>query len=38
MGAPADGIHTEQEMIYLPGLFDRIELLTSTLYRLAGGE
>jgi glutamate carboxypeptidase len=34
MGAPAQGIHTEQEMIYLPGLFDRIALLTSVLYRL----
>lgn len=38
MGAPADGIHTDQEIVYLPGLFDRIELLTSTLYRLVGGQ
>jgi glutamate carboxypeptidase len=34
MGVPAQGIHTNQEMIYLPGLYDRIELLASTLYRL----
>lgn len=34
MGAPVHGIHTTEEMIYLPGLYDRIELLTSTLYRL----
>ena len=37
MGAPAQGIHTEQEKIYLPGLFDRIELLTSVLYRMSQG-
>lgn len=34
MGAPAQGIHTDQEKIYLPGLFDRVQLLASTLYRL----
>jgi glutamate carboxypeptidase len=34
MGAPAKGIHTAQERIYLPMLFERISLLTSTLYRL----
>lgn len=37
MGAPAQGIHTEQEKIYLPGLYDRIELLTSVLYRAVTG-
>jgi glutamate carboxypeptidase len=37
MGAPAQGIHTEQEKIYLPGLFDRIELLSSVLYRMVNG-
>lgn len=34
MGAPAEGIHTTDEKIYLPGLFNRIELLTATVYRL----
>ncbi|MCU0498451.1 MAG: M20/M25/M40 family metallo-hydrolase [Anaerolineae bacterium] len=34
MGAPTHGIHTTEEMIYLPMLFERIELLTATLYRL----
>lgn len=34
MGVPAQGIHTDSEKIYYPGLLDRIELLTSTLYRL----
>jgi glutamate carboxypeptidase len=34
MGAPTDNIHTDNETIYFPGLLDRIELLTSTLYRL----
>lgn len=34
MGAPAQGIHTSQEKIYFPGVLDRINLLTSTLYRL----
>ena len=34
MGAPAQGIHTVLEKIYYPGVLDRIELLTSTLYRL----
>src|SRR5690606_32331456 len=37
MGAPAHGIHTTEEKIYLPGVFDRIELLTATLYRLIEG-
>ncbi|MDQ7025421.1 MAG: M20/M25/M40 family metallo-hydrolase [Anaerolineae bacterium] len=37
MGAPAQGIHTEQEKIYLPGLFNRIELLISVLYRAVTG-
>jgi glutamate carboxypeptidase len=36
MGAPCEGLHTESETIYFPGLLDRIELLTSTLYRLVG--
>lgn len=34
MGAPAQGIHTTSEKIYLPMMFDRINLLASTLYRL----
>ena len=34
MGAPAQGIHTTSEKIYLPMLFERINLLASTLYRL----
>ena len=34
MGAPAQGIHTTSEKIYLPMLFERIELLTATIYRL----
>lgn len=34
MGAPCDGIHTTNETIYLPMLFERIDLLASTLYRL----
>jgi glutamate carboxypeptidase len=34
MGAPTDNIHTDNETIYFPGLLDRVELLTSTLYRL----
>ena len=34
MGAPAHGIHTDQEMIYLPMVYERVNLLTSTLYRL----
>jgi glutamate carboxypeptidase len=34
MGAPADNIHTDNETIYFPGLLDRVELLTSSLYRL----
>lgn len=38
MGVPAQGIHTNQEKIYLPGLYDRIELLASTLYRMITDE
>jgi glutamate carboxypeptidase len=34
MGAPTSDIHTTSETIYLPMLFERIELLTATLYRL----
>lgn len=34
MGAPAHGIHTEEEKIYLPGMLQRIRLLTHTLYRI----
>ncbi len=34
MGAPAHGIHTQEEMIYLPMMFERIELLTRTISRL----
>ncbi|MEQ8677589.1 MAG: M20/M25/M40 family metallo-hydrolase [Aggregatilineales bacterium] len=34
MGAPTQGIHTDQETIYLPVMFERINLLTSTIYRL----
>ena len=34
MGAPTEGLHTTTEMIHLPMLFERIELLASTLYRL----
>ena len=35
MGAPAEGIHTTQERILLPMLFDRLELLVSTVFKLA---
>ena len=35
MGAPAQGIHTTSEKIYLPMMFERINLLTSTIYRLS---
>lgn len=34
MGAPAHAIHTHDEMIYLPMLFERVKLLTHTLYRI----
>ncbi len=34
MGVPTQAIHTPDETIYLPGLFDRVALLASTLYRL----
>lgn len=35
MGAPSQGIHTTSEKIYLPMMFERINLLASTLYRLS---
>lgn len=34
MGAPAQGIHTSEEKIYLPMLFERIALLTRTVAEL----
>jgi glutamate carboxypeptidase len=34
MGAPAEGIHTTQERIHLPFLFERLDLLISTVNRL----
>jgi len=34
MGAPAHGIHTEEERIHLPMLFNRVNLLASTLHTL----
>lgn len=34
MGAPAEGIHTHDEMIHLPTLFERLELLVATTYRI----
>lgn len=34
MGAPAQGIHTQEEKIYLPMLFERVKLLTRTVYRI----
>lgn len=34
MGAPTQAIHTDQETVYLPMMFERINLLTSTIYRL----
>jgi len=34
MGAPAQGIHTTSEKIHLPMMLERINLLTSTIYRL----
>jgi glutamate carboxypeptidase len=34
MGAPTSDIHTTAETIYLPMMFERIELLAATLYRL----
>ncbi len=37
MGAPAQGIHTTDEKIHLPMTFGRINLLTSTLYRIVSG-
>lgn len=35
MGAPAEGIHTTEERIHLPMLFERIELLSATLHQLS---
>jgi glutamate carboxypeptidase len=35
MGAPAEGIHTPNERILLPMLWDRLELLISTAYQLS---
>lgn len=34
MGAPTQGLHTTSETIYLPMLYERIELLAATIYRL----
>ncbi|MFZ4814353.1 MAG: M20/M25/M40 family metallo-hydrolase [Phototrophicaceae bacterium] len=34
MGAPSEGIHTDDEKIYLPGLFERIELLSASVVDL----
>jgi glutamate carboxypeptidase len=34
MGAPAQGIHTNDEKIYLPMLFERVGLLARTCYRI----
>ncbi len=34
MGAPSEGIHTNDEKIHLPMLFERVNLLTRTLYRI----
>ncbi len=34
MGAPSEGIHTDDEKIHLPMMFNRIHLLTRTLYRI----
>ncbi len=34
MGAPSQHIHTPHEKIHLPMLFERIELLTRTVYRI----
>lgn len=38
MGAPAQGIHTTSEKIYLPMMLERIALLASTVYRLSEEE
>lgn len=35
MGAPAENIHSPQEQILLPMLFDRLELLIASTFRLA---
>lgn len=35
MGAPAQGIHTTSEKIYLPMMLNRIDLLASVLYQLS---
>lgn len=34
MGAPSQGIHTHKEKIYLPMLYERVKLLTRTIYRI----
>ncbi len=34
LGAPTHGLHTTEEMIYLPMVYERIALLTYTIYRL----
>lgn len=34
MGAPSEGIHTNDEKIYLPMLFERVNLLTRTIHRI----
>lgn len=34
MGAPAEGIHTHDEKIHLPTLFQRLELMIATTYRI----
>ena len=38
MGAPAQGIHTTSEKIYLPMMFERINLLVATIDRLSNGK
>jgi glutamate carboxypeptidase len=37
MGAPAEGIHSQEERIHLPFLFRRLELLIGVVYRLGPG-
>jgi glutamate carboxypeptidase len=34
MGAPCSGLHTDDETIYLPMLFERVNLLASTMHQL----
>lgn len=38
MGAPAEGIHTTQERILVPRMWDSLELLISTVYSLVTAE